>query len=82
MPSNLLDCVQEAFGAVLGEVRTQMALSLAALLPWLCLHFRHSRHAPLAAVCIAVSCTPLIEMHNLIWEQCQLQLMWCLTHRA
>ena len=39
---------------MLGEARTQLALSLAALLPWLCLHFRHSRHAPLAAVCIAV----------------------------
>ncbi len=41
---------------MLGEVRTQMALSLGALLPWLCAHFRHSRHAPLAAVCIAVGC--------------------------
>ena len=52
---HISDCaLQEGFGAVLGEARTQLALSLSALLPWLCLHFRHSRHAPLAAVCTAV----------------------------
>jgi hypothetical protein len=41
---------------VLGDGYTQLALSLSALLPWLCLHFRHSPQSPLAAVCIAVSC--------------------------
>lgn len=40
--------------ALLGDVDAQLALSLAALLPWLSLHFRHSPHTPLAALCILV----------------------------
>ena len=43
-----------ALAEVLGDLKAQLALSLAALLPWLCLHFRHSPHAPLAALCILV----------------------------
>ena len=39
---------------VLGDVHAQLALGLAALLPWLALHFRHSAHTPLAALCILV----------------------------
>lgn len=48
------DFAQEGLSAVLGDVHAQMALSLAALLPWLCVHFRGSSHSSLAAICIAV----------------------------
>ncbi|KAK9839278.1 hypothetical protein WJX81_005497 [Elliptochloris bilobata] len=41
-----------ALAEVLGDMHAQLALSLAALLPWLALHFRHSAHTPLAALCI------------------------------
>ncbi|CAL8468215.1 g7754 [Coccomyxa elongata] len=44
---------QEGLSAVLGDVHAQMALSLSALLPWLCVHFRGSSHSSLAAICIA-----------------------------
>ncbi len=46
--------LQEGLSAVLGDVRSQLALSLSSLLPWLCVHFRGSPHSSLAAVCIAV----------------------------
>lgn len=46
--------LQEGLSSVLGDVYAQMALSIFALLPWLCLHFRHCPQSPLAAVCIAV----------------------------
>jgi hypothetical protein len=51
----LLCSLQEGLSAVLGDVRAQLALSLSALLPWLCVHFRGSPHSNLAAVCIAVT---------------------------
>ena len=45
----------KGLAALFGDPTDQLALSMFSLLPWLCLHFRHTPFTPLAQSCIQVS---------------------------
>ena len=53
--------VQEATSSLFGDANVQMALSISALLPWLCMHHRHSDCRDVAAACIQVR---LVLLHK------------------
>lgn len=44
----------KGLAALFGDPRDQLAFSIFSLLPWLCLHFRHTAYTPLAQACIKV----------------------------
>ena len=45
----------DAVAALLGDPRDQLAFTIFSVLPWLCVHFRHSSHAATAGACSRVS---------------------------
>ena len=42
------------FAALVGDPHDQLALSIFSLLPWLCLHYQHTRFTLIAQACIKV----------------------------
>ena len=55
----------EAVAALLGDPRDQLAFTILSVLPWLCVHFRHSSHAATAGACTRVrpACLPWAALH-------------------
>ena len=45
----------DAVAALLGDPRDQLAFTIFSVLPWLCVHFRHSSHTATAGACTRVS---------------------------
>ena len=41
--------------ALFGDPKDQLAFSIFSLLPWLCLHYKHTPFTPTAQACITVS---------------------------
>lgn len=41
--------------ALFGHPKDQLAFSIFSLLPWLCLHYKHTPFTPTAQACITVS---------------------------
>ena len=41
--------------ALFGDPKDQLAFSIFSLLPWLCLHYKHTSFTPVAQACILVS---------------------------
>lgn len=51
----------DAVAALLGDPRDQLAFTIFSVLPWLCVHFRHSSHAATAGACTRVSSACLLS---------------------
>ena len=45
----------KGLAALFGDPKDQLAFTILSLLPWLCLHFRHTAYTYLAQSCIKVS---------------------------
>ena len=75
----------EGLTPVVGAPEAQVAVSLLALLPWLCAHFRYSPHASVAALCLLVCpfesdlnvCKPLGECMPLKQSALAMPLLCC-----
>eukprot|EP00891_Asterochloris_glomerata_P001080 jgi/Astpho2/1080/fgenesh1_pg.00017_%23_19_t len=56
----------DAVAALLGDPRDQLAFTIFSVLPWLCVHFRHSSHAATAGACtraLARACDAMALHH-------------------